>query len=159
MPLSLVPYDLVLPSLSKPPLNLQVFSLNMQNPYRRNDTETPVHFVYEAVNCRLFYTPETVLSVTKMWNAVTDVAWNSAQCVPGSTVNEHGTIGDTLPELSAKAYSAAKFQPVPGGYESVGARPTEKQSLEHLRRKGVSAGTRCVEPPSLPERKEGYKIF
>lgn len=155
----LAPYDLVLPSLSEPPINLEAFSLNMQNLYRKNEKETPVHFVYEAANCRLFYTAETALSVTRMWTAVADVAWNSAQCVPGSTVNDQGTIGDTLPKISSKVYSTAKFPVVPGGYETVGARPAEKRSLEHLRRKGVSAETRFVESPSLPERKEGYKIF
>ena len=112
----------------------------MQNPYRRNDTETPVHFVYEVANCRLFYTPETVLSVTKMWNAVTDVAWNSAQCVPGSTVNEHGTIWRYLTGTLRKGVLRGEVSTCPGRLRERRGATYREAELGALAKEGCQRG-------------------
>ena len=46
-------------------------------------TETPLQFVYQAADCRIWYTPEMTYDVTAMWEKVADVAWGGASCVVG----------------------------------------------------------------------------
>jgi hypothetical protein len=57
----------------------------------------PVHFAWEPAHCRLFYTASTLLDIEAMWKAVADVAWRGAKCVPGSTANADGTMGNSPP--------------------------------------------------------------
>jgi hypothetical protein len=74
--------------------------INYRNAYSRNDTTTPLQFTYEAANCKLFYTPETVYNIEASWEAVAEVAFRGGKCVPGSTVNDDDTIGDVIPPLN-----------------------------------------------------------
>lgn len=65
-------------------------AVNGLNNYRMNDTtQTPLQFVYEAADCRLFYTPAMIQNVTNVWSAVAEVHWggpnSTAKCVAGST--------------------------------------------------------------------------
>jgi hypothetical protein len=70
-------------------------SVNLNNAYARGESNIPAQFLYEAANCRKFYTLELLSNVKNTWEAVADVAWHGAKCAPGSTVNADGTIGDT----------------------------------------------------------------
>ncbi|KAH6876812.1 peptidase S41 family protein [Thelonectria olida] len=117
----LAPVSLELPSLQAAPLLVRKNAINMQNFYLSDDqTGTPLQFIYEAANCKLFYTAETALDITKMWQAVADVAWGGAKCVPGSTVNWDGTIGDNAPAFSPAVWSTAEWPVVAGGLVKVG---------------------------------------
>ncbi|KAF2002471.1 hypothetical protein P154DRAFT_520938 [Amniculicola lignicola CBS 123094] len=52
---------------------------------RMNDTtETPLEFVYEAADCRLFYTFESTQSPVPLWQQAVDAKWGGGKCVPGS---------------------------------------------------------------------------
>jgi hypothetical protein len=70
-------------------------SLNLFNAYTRNNSDMPVQFLYEAANCRRFYTLDTMRNMSHMWESIADVAWHGAKCAPGSSTNTDGTIGDT----------------------------------------------------------------
>jgi hypothetical protein len=60
--------------------------VNWKNHVRGGDTTlTPVEFIYEAADCRLFYTLPMVQDVTKVWKAAFDAYWKKQGCVPGST--------------------------------------------------------------------------
>lgn len=60
--------------------------VNFKNLYRQDDdTFTPLHFVYEAADCRFFYTADMIFDQQLVWQKVFDVRWGSGTCVPGST--------------------------------------------------------------------------
>lgn len=62
-------------------------NLRMQN---RTDltweqSQTPLEFVYEAADCRLFPTYESLFSPTPLWKLAVDAKWGNGSCVAGST--------------------------------------------------------------------------
>ena len=68
--------------------------VNGRNAFRLGDTtNTPLYYVYEAADCRLWWTPELAIDPVKLWQRVADVAfknrsglkYNSPYCVAGST--------------------------------------------------------------------------
>ncbi|KAH8657787.1 hypothetical protein BX600DRAFT_499850 [Xylariales sp. PMI_506] len=105
------------PSLTSPPLLPDIGSstVNWKNAHRDFNDTTPLQFVYEAANCKQFYTVDTWLSITRLWESAADIAWEGAKCVPGSTVNSDNTISSgTLPFTTAVRASANFFFPGPG---------------------------------------------
>lgn len=62
--------------------------VNIRNNIRKGDTTlTPLQFVYEAANCRLFYTPAMILDQTLVWSATSKAQWaGGVGCVKNSTV-------------------------------------------------------------------------
>jgi hypothetical protein len=60
-------------------------NLNLRNEYDPNDGETPLQFVYEAAECRLFYTLENYLERETVWQAAAKAMFSGGQCVDGST--------------------------------------------------------------------------
>lgn len=60
-------------------------SVNSLNNLRQNDTsETPLEFVYEAADCRIFHTAAGYFDPTHIWKQVADVKWGNGKCVEGS---------------------------------------------------------------------------
>lgn len=60
--------------------------VNFRNNIRKGDeTLTPLQFVYEAANCRLFYTAAQIENQALVWKAAYNSYWNGAPCVSGST--------------------------------------------------------------------------
>lgn len=60
--------------------------VNFKNTIRRgDDLTTPLQFVYEAADCRLFYTPNMYKDASNIYTAVYEVFWGDGKCVPGST--------------------------------------------------------------------------
>ncbi|KAF7956395.1 hypothetical protein EAE96_003736 [Botrytis aclada] len=52
----------------------------------REDEEIPLQFAYEAADCRIYYTPQTVYNYTNLWQYAADAIWkNSSLCVQDST--------------------------------------------------------------------------
>jgi len=61
-------------------------SVNARNQIREGDeTTTPLQFVYEAADCRLFYTPQMFMKQEYVWGAAYNVMWGNGTCVNGST--------------------------------------------------------------------------
>jgi hypothetical protein len=80
----------------------------------RNDTDTPIQFIYNSADCRIFPTPEMVLNITETWLQVAEVAWgnngalNQSRCVPGSVVAAAQSSGGSLSStLSARSGTSA----------------------------------------------------
>jgi hypothetical protein len=91
---------------------------NLRNAFHQGDkTNTPLQFIYEASNCKLFYKPEDIYSVIPLWRRADSVAWGSATCVPGSTVNANNSFPlgsyDTVPHNS-RVVSSVKLPAQPG---------------------------------------------
>ncbi|KAF2704121.1 hypothetical protein K504DRAFT_390754 [Pleomassaria siparia CBS 279.74] len=71
--------------------------INLRDNLRRDDTSgTPLEFIYEAADCRMFYTAPMINDVTMVWKGVVDRMFTSGNstagagmgvkgCVPGST--------------------------------------------------------------------------
>ena len=55
-------------------------NVNFQNNIRKGDTSyTPLQFVYEASDCRFFYTPQMIVDQSKVWSQVYNaetIPWN-----------------------------------------------------------------------------------
>lgn len=61
-------------------------AINYRNNYRRGDaTDTPLQFVKDYADCRLWYTMPMLYDPVAVWDAVVDVMWKGGECVPGST--------------------------------------------------------------------------
>jgi hypothetical protein len=59
--------------------------INLRDQIRRNET-IPLQFAYEAADCRIFYTPQTVYNYTALWQYTANAIWtNTSLCVQGST--------------------------------------------------------------------------
>ncbi|KAJ5772405.1 Interphotoreceptor retinol-binding [Penicillium odoratum] len=63
-------------------------NLNLRNEYDPVDDQTPLQFVYEAAECRLFYTLENYLQQETVWQAAAKAMFGSFGCVNGSTGGE-----------------------------------------------------------------------
>ncbi|KAI9819463.1 MAG: hypothetical protein M1827_006911 [Pycnora praestabilis] len=64
-------------------------SVNLRDNIREGDTsQTPLQFVYEAADCRIFYTPSMITNVQNLWNSVANITWgigmSNSTCVKGS---------------------------------------------------------------------------
>lgn len=59
--------------------------VNAADNLRKDDaSQTPLEFVYEAADCKLFYTADMALDVTETWKAAAAAKWGDGGCVPGS---------------------------------------------------------------------------
>jgi hypothetical protein len=70
-------------------LALDVFvtfaSINLRDQVRKGET-IPLQFAYEAADCRIFYTPQTIYNYTALWQYAADAIWSKPSlCVKGST--------------------------------------------------------------------------
>lgn len=63
-------------------------SVNLRNEYDPDDDQTPLQFVYEAAECRLFYTLENYLQRDTVWQAAAKAVFGDLGCVKGSTGGE-----------------------------------------------------------------------
>ncbi|OQO04583.1 hypothetical protein B0A48_09505 [Cryoendolithus antarcticus] len=62
------------------------YVVNSRDGIREGDeSETPLQFVYEEADCRIYYTPAMVVDETAVWKTVADTAFNGiSHCVAGS---------------------------------------------------------------------------
>ena len=83
-----IPVDQV-PSVVLPPLNLgdpSKYSFNFRNQVRKDAQQVPLQFIYEAADCRIFYTAAMLADYTVLWQAAADALWaNTSLCVSSST--------------------------------------------------------------------------
>ncbi|EAW20292.1 uncharacterized protein NFIA_099260 [Aspergillus fischeri NRRL 181] len=60
-------------------------SVNLRDQIRRNSSDIPLQFLYEAADCRIFFTPKTWYNYTNLWTYAAEAAWhNPALCVATS---------------------------------------------------------------------------
>ena len=93
-------------------------SLNLRDQIRPNQT-VPLQFVYEAADCRIFYTLRNIYNYTLLWHDTFYVAWiNSSLCVQGSTgYSTSNTSSDTAdpPNINPKvAYNVSSMLGING---------------------------------------------
>lgn len=68
-----------------PLLRATNYVVNARDGIRDGDEDqTPLHFVYEPADCRIYYTPEMVVDQEAVWKTVADTAFNGeSHCVAG----------------------------------------------------------------------------
>jgi hypothetical protein len=72
-------------------------SFNMRDQVRSGEN-IPLQFVYEAADCRIFYTFNTIYNYTNLWQYAANAIWsNPGLCVQGSTgyATTNGTASNT----------------------------------------------------------------
>lgn len=100
--------------------------INFRNAVRDSDaSQTPLQFVYEPANCRLFYTIDDMYDMTALWGRVYNATWGGAPCVSGSTTNSAGTIPTLATDTVAYSESAnLQIQlPAQPGLVAIGSGP------------------------------------
>lgn len=61
-------------------------SVNLRDQVRSVEETTPLQFAYEAADCRIWFTPQTVYNYTALWQYAADAIWSKPSlCVTGST--------------------------------------------------------------------------
>lgn len=60
--------------------------VNFRNAYREGDDVTPLQFIYEAADCRLFYTAENYIRPATSWLAAYNAMLNNGSCVQDSAL-------------------------------------------------------------------------
>lgn len=80
-----------------------VVQVNVLNAIAQYDeTQTPLQFVYEAADCRLWYQPSHLLDITSLWETVAEQAFGLngqekfSLCVPGSTGHPSSLSGNPI---------------------------------------------------------------
>jgi hypothetical protein len=70
-------------------------SVNGKNAFGAKDSQTPLQFLYQPANCRIFYTKEMVFGPEAVWKRTVDATWTdpAANCVEGSRVPVNGSMG------------------------------------------------------------------
>lgn len=64
--------------------------INLKDNLRQNDASgTPLEFMYEAADCRMWFTAPMITDVTELWKGVADRMFKNGtdMCVKGSTGN------------------------------------------------------------------------
>jgi hypothetical protein len=60
-------------------------AVNVRDGIQEGDTgQTPLQFIYQPADCRIFYTAEMTVDVTALWEKVVDVTWGGDCCVAGA---------------------------------------------------------------------------
>lgn len=72
--------------------------INLRDNLRRGDpSQTPLEFIYEAADCRMFYTAEMINDVSKVWKGAANRMFGGEQgmllCVDGSTGHKSSISG------------------------------------------------------------------
>jgi hypothetical protein len=75
------------------PLVLGSGSVNFRNAFGPSNDVVPAQFIYEAADCRLFYTPASVTNPEAYWAAAATAVWGNGTCV-NSLRQSEGTPAD-----------------------------------------------------------------
>lgn len=70
--------------------------VNLKDNLRQNDASgTPLEFMYEAADCRMFFTSKMITDVTEVWKGVADRMFKNetSKCVEGSTGDQTSVSG------------------------------------------------------------------
>jgi len=90
--------------------------INLRDNIREGDkSATPLNFVYEAADCRLFYTADMIRDPTAVWKKTVDANWGDMGklCVEGSTGHKSAAEGKAVLKggdvTAGKKSSATRF--------------------------------------------------
>ncbi|KAF2968187.1 hypothetical protein GQX73_g5364 [Xylaria multiplex] len=67
------------------PLFLSEGGVNLRNAYQEGADHLPLHFDYQASDCRLFYTAKNLVDPASSWADAKAAIWGDRGCVPNST--------------------------------------------------------------------------
>lgn len=85
---------------------VQYAGINLRDQVRKG-SDVPLQFLYEAANCRIFYTFKTWNNYTALWQYAADAIWtNPNLCVNGST-GYASTNGTAIPAPTSANVAAA----------------------------------------------------
>lgn len=62
------------------PLKISTATVNYRNAFAPFNDEQPTHFIYQPANCRLFYTPASLLKPDANWANVANAIWGKGEC-------------------------------------------------------------------------------
>ena len=99
----------------EPGIWIRYASLNLRDQIREDQNAIPLQFVYEAADCRIFYTKDTYNNFTSLWSYAAEAIWTDpSKCVKGSTGfarygSDTDIIGPPQPPPSTKT-----DRPIPG---------------------------------------------
>ena len=133
-------------------------SVNVGNAILAGDeTSTPLQFVYEAADCKLWWQAEHIFNITSLWSLVAEAAFglNGAQkweaCVPGSTGHPSSVSGGNILEFPPKdAASGKKLKSKPvvrtttSAHKSATASQTPQSNSASRGCRGIPVATACV---------------
>ena len=86
--------------------------VNFSNQLRHDDADAaaiPLQFVYEAADCRLFWTKPMLQNATAVWEAVANAAFDGGECVPGSTGHPSSVSGGAVGPEPFNATALPKY--------------------------------------------------
>jgi hypothetical protein len=68
-------------------------SVNGKNAFSSHNSQIPLQFLYQAANCRFFYTADMIYGPEAVWKRAVDAAWTDPErfCVEGSRVPMNNT--------------------------------------------------------------------
>ena len=64
---------------------ISFMSVNLRDQIRKDQEDVPVQFLYDAADCRIFYTAETASNYTSLWTYAVNAISDPKLCVAGST--------------------------------------------------------------------------
>ncbi|KAL5120116.1 hypothetical protein ACEQ8H_001941 [Pleosporales sp. CAS-2024a] len=110
--------------------------IQMQDQVRKGDVSaTPLQFVYEAADCRIFYTPSSYSDPDLAWKQAWDAFVDDSKCVQGSTRDNSSISGGFKPFGKAAVGAADLPDTSPGsagsGSSSAGSGSTSSGSSAH----------------------------
>ena len=88
-------------------------SVNIRDQIRKEQQDVPVQFVYDAADCRIFYTAETWSDYSSLWTYAVNAISNPKLCVAGST-GYSSTIGTGSQPSTPAPTSKAPANPILG---------------------------------------------
>lgn len=85
-------------------------AVNGKNAFSHTDAETPLQFLYQAANCRFFYTKDMIMGPELTWKRAVDAAFNNPDkfCVDGSQMPLQGVQQPSAAFFTAQAEGGAK---------------------------------------------------
>ncbi|KAK7219303.1 hypothetical protein V2G26_007306 [Clonostachys chloroleuca] len=92
--------------ISSAPWKIGDGRVNALDEINLSSREIPRQFVYEAANCRLFYTADMIRDITQLWRAAGSFAnGNTSVCVPGSTDGPGSGRNQTITDYPGFSYN------------------------------------------------------
>lgn len=124
--------------------------INLRDQIRKGQS-LPSQFLYEAANCRIFFTPYTFNNLTKLWKYAADAIWTTPElCVQGSTgyASTGRAPNATSPSKGAERINANATKEIVNTFQlnkETGDHPVELAGQEHdgVKGKTASIGQLC----------------
>lgn len=124
-------------------------TFNFRNNIRQNDSSMiPLQFVYEAADCRFFYTASMYEKQELVWDMTYKLAWGNDTCVRGSTGQPSSGFGDSYIDSPPPAGVATNDTIFP---TEIGAALASTVSSTKTRSAGPTGSGASTESSSTPK--------